>query len=40
MGTIEESKKLDTYYAKYEEYVKPKYNKVFARYKFHQKIQR
>ena len=38
--TIEESKKLDTYYAKYEEYVKPKSNKVFARYKFHQKIQR
>ena len=38
--TVEEAKKLDTYYAKYEEYVIPKCNKVFARYKFHQKIQR
>ena len=38
--TVEEAKKLDTYYAKYEEYVKPKSNKIFARYKFHQKIQR
>ena len=38
--TVEEAKKLDTYYVKYEEYVKPKSNKVFARYKFHQKIQR
>ena len=37
--TAEEAKKLDTYYTKYEAYVKPKSNKVFARYKFHQKVQ-
>ena len=37
--TAEEAKKLDTYYTKYETYVKPKSNKVFARYKFHQKVQ-
>jgi len=35
----EEAKKLDTYYTKYETYVKPKSNRVFARYKFHQKVQ-
>ena len=34
--TAEEAKKLDTYYTKY---VKPKSNKLFARYKFHQKVQ-
>ena len=37
--TAEEAKKLDTYYTKYETYVKPKSNKLFARYKFHQKVQ-
>ena len=36
----DEAKKLDRYYtAKYEAYVKPKSNTVFARYKFHQKVQ-
>ena len=35
----EEAKKLNTYYTKYEAYVKPKSNRVFARYKFHQKVQ-
>ena len=38
LGT-EEAKKLNTYYTKYEAYVKPKSNRVFARYKFHQKVQ-
>ena len=33
-----EAKKLNTYYTKYEAYVKPKSNRVFARYKFHQKV--
>ena len=35
----DEAKKLNTYYTKYEAYVKPKSNRVFARYKFHQKVQ-
>lgn len=35
----EEARKLDTYYKKYEAYVKPKSNRVFARYKFQQKVQ-
>lgn len=35
----EEAKKIDTYYTKYEEYVKLKSNRVVARYKFHQKFQ-
>ena len=35
----DEAKKLNTYYTKYEVYVKPKSNRVFARYKFHQKVQ-
>jgi len=35
----EEAKKLNTYYTKYEAYVKPKSNRVFVRYKFHQKVQ-
>ena len=34
-----EARKLDTYYTKCEAYVKPKTNRVFARYKFHQKVQ-
>ena len=34
----DEAKKLDTYYTKFEAYVKPKLNRVFARYKFYQKI--
>ena len=38
LGT-DEAKKLDTYYTKYETYVKPKSNRVFARYKFHQKVK-
>ena len=38
LGT-EEAKKLNTYYTKYEAYVKPKSNRVFARYKFRQKVQ-
>ena len=37
--TADEGKKLDSYYTKYEAYVKPKSNKVFARYKFQQKVQ-
>ena len=32
-------KKLQTYYDKFEAYVKPKSNHVFARYKFHNKVQ-
>ena len=35
----EEAKKLNTYHTKYDAYVKPKSNRVFARYKFHQKVQ-
>ena len=35
----EEAKKLNTYYTKYEAYVQPKSNRVFARYKLHQKVQ-
>jgi hypothetical protein len=35
----EEEKKLKTYYDRFEAYVKPKSNKVFARYKFHKKVQ-
>ena len=35
----EGAKKLNTYYTKYVAYVKPKSNRVFARYKFHQKVQ-
>lgn len=34
-----EVKKLNTHYIKYKEYVKPKSNRVFAKYKFHQKVQ-
>ena len=33
------AKKLNTYYTKFEANVKPKSNIVFARYKFHQKVQ-
>jgi len=35
----EEAKKLNTYYTKYEVYRKPESSRVFARYKFHQKVQ-
>ena len=35
----EESKKLTTYYEKFEAYVKPKSNNIFARYKFHNIVQ-
>ena len=37
--TGDESKKLKTYYEKFESHVKPKSNQVFARYKFHKKVQ-
>ncbi len=37
--TTDESKKLDTYYAKFEAHVKPKNNTVFARYKFQNRKQ-
>ena len=37
--TPEEAKTLNTYYTRYEAYVKTKSNKVFERYKFHQKVQ-
>lgn len=33
------TKKLNTYFTKYEEYLKPKSNREFARYKFHEKVQ-
>jgi hypothetical protein len=33
--TGEESKKFTTYYERFEAYVKPKSNNIFARYKFH-----
>ena len=39
LGT-DKTKKLNTCYTKYEAYVKPKLNRVFARYKFHQKVQK
>ena len=35
----EAAKKLNTYYTKYEAYEKPKSNRVFIRYKLHQKVQ-
>ena len=35
----DEAKKRNTYHTKYEAYVKPKSNRVFARYKFPQKVQ-
>ena len=37
--TGDESKKLKMYYEKFESHVKPKSNQVFARYKFHKKVQ-
>ncbi|XP_026054529.1 uncharacterized protein K02A2.6-like [Carassius auratus] len=37
--SADESKKLQSYYDKFEEYVMPKANPIFARYKFHEKIQ-
>ena len=37
--TDENRKKLKTYYVKFEEYVTPKANPVYARYKFHNKVQ-
>ena len=37
--TSEESKKLSTYYEKFEAYVKPKSNNIFSRYKFHTIVQ-
>ena len=36
--TAQQVKKLNTYFTKYEVYVRPKSNKVFARQKFHQKV--
>ena len=38
--TADERKVLQTYYEKFEAYVTPKANPIFARYKFHEKIQR
>ncbi|KAK9539545.1 hypothetical protein VZT92_004644 [Zoarces viviparus] len=38
--TADERKVLQTYYAKFEAYVTPKANPIFARYKFHEKIQK
>ena len=35
----DEAKTLNTHFTKYEAYGKPKSNRVFARYKFHQKFQ-
>ena len=35
----EESKKLTTYYERFEAYIKPKSNNIFARYKFHNIVQ-
>ena len=35
----DEAKKLKTYFDKYKEYVSPKSNEVFARYKFHAQVQ-
>ena len=37
--SADEKKKLATYYTKFEEYVTPKSNPVFARYKFYNKQQ-
>ena len=37
--TADEAKKLETYYTRLETYVKPRSNKVFARYKFHLRVQ-
>ena len=34
-----EEKKLNSYYERFEAHVKPKSNKVFARYRFHKKVQ-
>ena len=37
--TADEVKKLETYYTRFETYVKPRSNEVFARYKFHLRAQ-
>ena len=37
--TADEVKKLETYYTRFETHVKPRSNKVFARYKFHLRAQ-
>ena len=37
--TNDEAKKLSTYYERFEAHVKPKSNKIFARYKFHNIVQ-
>lgn len=37
--TTEAAKVLKTYYDKYEAYVMPKTNTIFARYRFHERIQ-
>ena len=37
--TTEEAKQLETFYNKFEAYVTPKSNEVFARYKFHERTQ-
>lgn len=35
----DESKKLSTYYEKFEAYLKPKSNNIYARYRFHNIVQ-
>ena len=35
----DEAKKLETYYTRFETYVKPRSNKVFARHEFHLRVQ-
>ena len=37
--TADESKKLKTYYDKYSAYITPKSNPIYARYKFHERMQ-
>ena len=37
--TADEVKKLETYYTRFDTYVKPRSNKVFARYKLHLRAQ-
>lgn len=37
--TSDEAKKLDTYYTRFEEYLMPKTNTIFARYKFNERLQ-
>ncbi|CAI5681852.1 unnamed protein product [Oreochromis niloticus] len=37
--TADDSRKLQTYYDKYTDYITPKANPIYARYKFHEKMQ-